>query len=450
MLPSAHYDLPSSFAQRALFALHQAFPHLPVAHGCEAMRLRGPLELPALATALDGVVLRHEVLRSSLRADGRGVRQAVFPYGNLPLHVVDVAAWGPDDGARLDRAALLDLADAPFDLEAPGLLRAGLFRIGPLDHVLLVAAHLAIYDRWSRGLFARELSHLYSAATGAAEAPPAPGLQYADFAAWQEECLLSGAYRRELAYWRATLRNLEPLRLPPAGDEGAEPFSCHRAGTVLPRGWIDAAERMARDRRATRFTALASLALALAARLCRRHDVAVAVPVGLRETPELAGVIGRFVNLVTLRAELHPHTTFSTALDGVAPMVAQALHHRRVPFELLVEELAPEANAWSHPWTDVSLTVHENPAAELFLDGLAVSRIELDRGHARHGLELHVTLDRGEARVTVLGARRGLSAAAVSGIAEDFATLAATLAAEPSAGVWAVPLNLDRIERNAA
>ena len=92
---------PLSFDQQRLWFLWRLEPHGSLYNLARAVRLRGGLDVPALRTALDGVVARHEALRTSLPdRDGQPL-QVVAPPAPTALPIVDLGRAAPEDRMRL-------------------------------------------------------------------------------------------------------------------------------------------------------------------------------------------------------------------------------------------------------------------------------------------------------------------------------------------------------------
>src|SRR2546423_3796378 len=90
-----------------------------------AARMRGGLDVPALQAALDGVVRRHEPLRTVVASWPDGpMRQLVLPEHVVPLRPLPAAGGDPERLAA-EEAAI------PFDLEEQPPVRAGLTELGP-------------------------------------------------------------------------------------------------------------------------------------------------------------------------------------------------------------------------------------------------------------------------------------------------------------------------------
>src|SRR5205085_10309937 len=181
---------PLSFAQQRLWFLEQFDAASPVYNISLAIRLDGPLDLPALAKAFQEVLCRHEVLRATFATfEGQAI-QLIAPPTPAPLPLVDLSALPAAQQTGVQESLISTLAQRPFELARGPLVRGAVLRLNPQQHVLSLTLHHIIADGWSLGVLLRELSTLYAACTTAAPAPLAPlPIQYADFAPWQRTWL---------------------------------------------------------------------------------------------------------------------------------------------------------------------------------------------------------------------------------------------------------------------
>ncbi|HEV2736313.1 MAG TPA: AMP-binding protein, partial [Longimicrobiaceae bacterium] len=195
--------LPLSFAQERLWFLHRLAPESAAYNTPTFLRLRGPLDVPALRRALRALVERHESLRTTFPASGGRPVQRVAPFAGFPLPVQDLS--GLDAGAREAEVVrrVHETIRRPFDLEAGPLFSASLLRPGGEDHVLVLATHHVVSDEWSKGVLLRELDALYGAFSRGEPSPLSPPvLHYADYAVWQRGWLRGEALERQVARWR--------------------------------------------------------------------------------------------------------------------------------------------------------------------------------------------------------------------------------------------------------
>ncbi|MBW8843356.1 MAG: non-ribosomal peptide synthetase, partial [Burkholderiales bacterium] len=199
--------LPLSFAQQRLWFLAQLDACASAAYLMPGrLRLQGPLDEVALARALDRIVARHEVLRTSLvqQPDGSVVQIIAADDVGLPLRMQDLSAL-PDPRDEAQRLAEEEFR-TPFDLAHAPLLRAVLLKLAAHDHILLLTMHHIVSDGWSMGVLVNEFSTLYAAfSTGLPDPLPALPIQYADFAAWQHRWISGALLQRQLEFWRAHL-----------------------------------------------------------------------------------------------------------------------------------------------------------------------------------------------------------------------------------------------------
>ncbi|OWK25401.1 hypothetical protein AJ87_10465 [Rhizobium yanglingense] len=88
--------VPLSFAQQRLWFHSRLTGGRDACHLQMGLRLRGNLDHAALQSALDGLVARHEVLRTTIVAEDDEPFQRVGPADvGLPLKQVDVTLGAP-------------------------------------------------------------------------------------------------------------------------------------------------------------------------------------------------------------------------------------------------------------------------------------------------------------------------------------------------------------------
>ncbi|MEW5927432.1 MAG: non-ribosomal peptide synthase/polyketide synthase, partial [Gemmatimonadota bacterium] len=437
--------LPLSFAQQRLWLFDQVEPGSAVYNIPAALRVRGGLDARVLERSLTEVVRRHEVLRTVFRAgdDGEPV-QVVLPAAPVVLGRIDLSGLPAGEReARLAEAARAEAA-APFDLRRGPLLRAALVRLGPGDAALLFTVHHVVSDEWSTEILVREVSALYGAfARGEPSPLPEPPVQYADFAAWQRARLGGAALERQLANWRERLSGAPPLlELPTDRPRTADADA--RGGVrpfALPAETAAALRALAADEAATPFMALLAGFQALLARWSGQDDVVVGTPVAGRGRPETEELIGFFVNTLVLRAELAGETTGRGLLRQARERVLEAQAHGDLPFERLVEELAPGRGAGHTPLFQVMFTLETlRVASGLRLGGVEVEPLPTDTATAKFDLALELVDEGGRIAGRAVYRSSLFDAATVDRLLEHYLRLLAGIAADPDAPVAGLAL----------
>ncbi|MET7438854.1 amino acid adenylation domain-containing protein, partial [Streptomyces sp. NPDC005568] len=373
-IPAADPDAPAplSYAQQRLWFLDRFEPGSTEYTTLSVLRLRGRLDATALRTALDGLVARHEALRTTFAEEDGRPRQIVHPPH--PAHLTPDDLTGvPADGARAALDALVEQeASTPFDLAAGPLLRARLARLAEDEHALLLAVHHIATDGWSVAVLGRDLGELYAAALEGRR-PDLPDLpvRYADHAAWQRA--RTEEAEGQLAHWRETLDGLAPLELP---TDRPRPAVRTRDGAlvtfVLPAELTERLRRTGQEADATLYMTLVAACTVLLSRWADQEDVAVGTVTAGRDRPELHDVVGMFVNTLVLRNRVRPGRSFRALLEQVRATVLDAFAHQDVPFERLVDVLQPERDTSRTPLFQVMVALHNLGAATPDLPGLDV------------------------------------------------------------------------------
>ena len=350
------HTLQPSFAQQGLW-LGSRWSSEPALYNTPfALELSGPLDVSSLARALTEIVARHETLRGSFReVEGRPVL-SVRRRLEAPLPVCDLSGL-PADLAEAEEERISDTeARRAFDLERGPMLRTLLLRRAPLDHRLLTLMHHIVSDDWSISVLANELADLYTAFSEGRPSPLPPlAVQYGDFAAWQREWLSGPVLERQLGWWREALRGPLPVLELPADRPRPtrRSFRGARLKTVIPRERLEALAVVGRRAEASLFMSLLAALDVLLLRATGSSDLVVGAPIANRNRVELEGLIGFFVNTLTLRAEVAGESGFLDVLRQVRRTLVGAYEHQDLPFERLVEELSPERDTSRNPLVDV-------------------------------------------------------------------------------------------------
>jgi hypothetical protein len=208
--------IPLSFSQSRLWFLHQMKGSSTEYNLCEAMRLKGSLDVAALANAIDALVARHESLRTVfLECDGEPYQQVLSDL-QIKLQVTDLS--GLSDAVRqnvVDHAIRQEGIEG-FDLQRGPLIRVRLLRLSEYEHIFIRCCHHIVSDGWSAAILNEETAILYDAfLSGKGNTLPPLPIQYPDFAVWQRACLDAETLRQGIDYWKARLSGVpERLNLP--------------------------------------------------------------------------------------------------------------------------------------------------------------------------------------------------------------------------------------------
>lgn len=435
-----------SHAQRSLWLTWQLAPDSPAYNLAGSLDMEGPLDVAALAAALGDLVSRHDILRTRITAGDDGQAEQVVqpmepvqPDGatSLQMPVVDL----PAQAALED--ALAGFAQTPFALDRQAPLRACLYRLGAQRHVLALSLHHIAADGWSLRILIDELLHCYEARLRAQPPALAPmPIQFADYAAWERQRLDGGERERQLRYWRDRLgQEHAPLELPLSHARGAVTGAAEgRHRFVWSVELSDAVRALARARGASLFMAMTALLDLLLYRLSGQRRIRVGTPIANRGKAETHGLIGYLLNLQVLQVDAAPQMGFGELLEQVRQAVLDAQQHADLPFDMLVEALAPERLPGVHPLFQVKCTQQDAMERERSAAGLRVRMQTLTAGQAHFDLSLDFT-DRAEGIECVFIHDTGLfDAQRIAVFADSLTRCAQQVVAAPDAALAAIAL----------
>ena len=298
------------------------------------VKLSGRLDLSALLAAIRNVVARHEILRCGISETGGEVVLRIEP----PYEVVMPVEFVDEDEVAARVAAL---AAVPFVFGEGKLVRWQLFTTGADRHQLLILQHHIVSDGWSVGILVQELLETYvRLAAGEPGRDEVPTLNYADYAAWSHSTERQKSIAAAIRYWVETLSGVPVLELP---IDHARPSQLSGRGRHyhfrLPADLVGELRRFARSRRATPYAVLFAAHALLLARYSGQHDFVVAMPVDGRTQPELADMLGCFINVLPMRCRVDRSAGFGPLVDATFEFAAGRCHisgstlppHRRGP-----------------------------------------------------------------------------------------------------------------------
>ncbi|MGI8546381.1 MAG: amino acid adenylation domain-containing protein [Gemmatimonadaceae bacterium] len=365
-----------SFSQERLWILNQLDGASAAYHIPWRVQLTGSLDTVALRQALDRIVARHEVLRTTFPStDGEPV-QRIAPIEASDFNLVECDLRGhPGSDAAL-QTIILEETTAPFELEKGPLIRGRLIRLAKAEYVLMITMHHIVSDGWSMGLLTNELSTLYTAfVRGERDPLPPLPVQYADYAAWQRQWVSGAVLEEQVAYWKQALAGApEVLKLP---TDHPRPTERDYVGAAVPFSLeteITAALKvLSRRHGATLFqTLLAGWAVVLG-RLSGQEDLMIGAPTANRVRTDVEELIGFFVNTLALRVDLAGTPTVAELLAQVKAVALGAQANQDVPFERVLEVVRPARPLGRNPLFPVPLVWQDAPESRLKLPELTAT-----------------------------------------------------------------------------
>jgi amino acid adenylation domain-containing protein/non-ribosomal peptide synthase protein (TIGR01720 family) len=436
---------PLSFGQERLWFLDQLEPGDPSYILPEVLRFDGALDVGVLARALSAIVARHEVLRTTFATvDGRPV-PVIHDDVEMPFAVTVARGLPADERAAVVRREALIEARAPFDLHRGPVIRARLLDLADDDHALLLTMHHIVSDGWSISVLNREIAAIYDALrVGVPPTLPELPIQYGDYAHWQRSWFTGEALQRSLDHVKARLAGA-PRAIELPTDRPRPPMQAHRGSTLnfaLTSELGAGLQELSRRHGATLFMTLLAAFDVLLHRITGQSDLVVGSPIAGRTRVETEPLIGFFLNTLVLRAELSDELSFTELLARVKETCLDAYAHQDLPFERLVQEIAPERDLSRSPIFQVMFILQNTPAGGMAAPtGVKLRGAPVDGGNAKFDLTLAMISRADGGLAGSLEYDTALfDAATIERILGYFRLLVEGIVRDPAMPLWQLPL----------
>ncbi|MFH8516591.1 aminotransferase class III-fold pyridoxal phosphate-dependent enzyme [Streptomyces gelaticus] len=358
----------TTLAQRQLHALD--VDGVPAYEMNVGFWLDGALDRDALRAAVQGLIARHETLRTTFGPDGDTL--AVHPAAQTPLNDL-LTEHACDDEGELGHFVQA-WAERPPDPVAGPVFRVALVQVAPHRHLLLIAVHHALVDGWSYSVIFDDLVALYNAGCRGASAQLPPAGQFRDYLAWHEKVAAGSTAVAHRDYWRSLLRESPALKLPVSGQAPTFPYRAVRHSIRLSPEFCGRMRDTAREEGVTVFAYLVAAWGAVLHRLTGQDDVVVPVA-SARRPQELDQVVGYCSNHLPLRLRLPADVLVADYVDEVLTQLVTGLEHQDYPFADFIAEVAPPGAGLRSEWFGTSMSFYRQVAVPS-MDGIAVSEAD--------------------------------------------------------------------------
>ena len=487
-------DLPLSFAQERLWFEEQLQGPSPTYNMPLGWRLSGQLNVDALERSLQKIVQRHASLRTTIQPStddetfavaqelaGRqheheapveadlvhsGAPRQVIQAAHFSLDKVDLSAMSSvEQAAEVQKIARTE-AMRPFNLAQELMIRATLIALGAPkqekqgarlgrdsgtadqsleEYLFLCTMHHIASDGWSLRILQRELSTLYSSFVNQQPLPlPALPIQYADYALWQRQQLVSTAMAKQLDYWRTQLTDA-PASLELLTDHPRPPVQTNRGAShrlTFSKSLSDAVKRLSLAAGCTLFVTLLAAFKVLLHRYSGQSDILVGGSIAGRNRVELEPLIGFFVNNLIYRSDLSGEPTFHELLQRVHATTIEAYTHQDYPFDQLLNELQIPHDLSRNPLAQVRFAFHQREELDLTMiwPGLQVTQELIAHDFSRYDLKLRL-VDQGDTLAGQFSYNRDLfQPDTIARMACHLETLLEGIVANPELKISALPL----------
>ena len=371
---------PMSSAQKRTYLICQRDPDGVLYNMPQNLRLKGQVRPEELKNALQGLLDRHEILRTQfLIVDGE-------PVQKILSHVEAEFEYLEDKDTPEEE--LLSRFVRPFDLSKPPLVRMLLIERGD-HHLLSIDIHHIIGDGMSVGTFFWELCALYNGET----LVPLTH-QFKDYSEWMRRRDLSS----QEEYWKSQFEEEIPvLDMPldfvrPQEQSYSGSMVFRNTGKDLGQKIKDLAEKT----ESTEFMVLLSAAMVLLSKYSRQEDIVIGSPISGRTHKDTEEMLGMFVNTLAMRGRPEGNKSYLEFLSEIKETCLKAYENQEYPFEELVEVVDVVRDMSRNPLFDVMLVLQNNEETPIRLNGAEAEYADAEDTVAKLDLTFNIWEQDGE------------------------------------------------------
>ena len=384
--------VPVSFAQQRLWFLEQFEPGSPLYIIPMGVKIKGNLDVNALEKAVNMIIDRHEVLRTTFISENGNVKQVI--HNLLTINVNKINIITEDDKERKLKELIYNESTKPFDLINGPLLRLTLIETAKDEYVLLLPIHHIISDNWSTGIFIKELLENYqSIVNGVQFEKPELAIQYADFAIWQQNRLQSESLKRQIDYWLEQLKNCNPV-LDIITDKPRPAVQTYNGSFQLfemDENLYTDIQRFAKENDVTLFMVLVAAFFVMLYKYTSQEDINIGTPIANRNRTEIENLIGFFINTLVLRSKIDENQTIKDYLQQIKKIALAAYENQDIPFETIVEKLNIERDMSRTALFQAMFVLNNAPMTKLEFKNLTFEPLDIDNGTTKFDLVMSIT-----------------------------------------------------------
>ena len=389
--PAGTVVAPTS-GQRRLWLLQQLYPDNAFYQYGHLYRFSGQLEAGLLEQSLGMIVERHELLRSNYVRPEEEIRLAIRPIEDFRMGHIDLSALPEAERQAAGEAAALAEAQKSFDLATGPLFRATLIRLGEEESLLVISMHHIIGDRSSLMVLNEELFGKYTELVEGRTSERSPlQIQFPDYAHWKNQRPIA---EKSLQYWIGLLGDDPPTSaLPFDRVRAAKPtYSGATLTATLSQEVSGQVRELARATGTTNNVVFLAAYQSLLLRYGAQKDLTIGSPVSTRDRTELESMIGFLNETVVLRTRFEDkEERFRDLITRTKIQMEQALEHKDVAFDVLVNHLQPQRVPGANPLFQNMLVYNTQAATPTLPTGLELREEMMDLGVAKFDLTLFAT-----------------------------------------------------------
>lgn len=332
--------------------------------------LKGVPDVPALREAYREIIQQDAILHTAYFEGDDFAEQEVLNDFQFELGFKDLSAEAVPEKAL--EALVAHTKSIELDIENGEIFKAALVKLDREAYAIVNVMHHISVDRGSTKPWIDRLVVLYDAIRERKDlsAVPRPQISYADFTVWHNARLASPAFQPEIAFWKQVMSGapsackLLPFAKRDRSAHGDLDRAIHK--TQLGLGLLNRMKRICAQSNATPFHFLLAAFRAFYHRYTEDNDLTILMVDGSRPHLDVEDVTGFYVNMVPIRCQDECDSCFDQLLGASKNRILEALSHKDVPFETIVDTIQAEKTQSHLPVSQIAINYQVHGEMPLF------------------------------------------------------------------------------------
>jgi amino acid adenylation domain-containing protein len=433
---------PATESQKEIWASVQMGSDANCAYNeSQKLWLRGLLNVDALRSALQELVLRHEALRTTFSPDG--VNLCIVASLNLEIPKIDLSGSDVSEREHTLAKILKQAVEEPFDLEHGPLIRLQLIKTQAEEHLLLMTAHHIICDGWSWAVLMTDLGKLYTALKNG-EPPELDEPEcFSEYAIAQQEAKGSEEEIETEAYWLNQFSDSIPVLDFPTDRPrpSVRTFDAAREDWDLDPALVSNLKQLGNKLGCSFTTTLLTSFEVLLHRLTGSNEIMVGIPAAGQAATGNYQLVSHCVNLLPLKSWVDGTQAFSDYLQIRRPIILDAYDHQQFTFGSLIEKLAIPRDTSRIPLVPITFNLDQGLDNDrLLFEDLKVEFSTNPRSYENFEIFINATELRGKVTLECQYNTNLFDAATIRRRLAEFETLLIGIVAAPDTTIDRLPL----------
>jgi amino acid adenylation domain-containing protein len=342
----------------------------------QSLKLTGKLDLHAIQTAFQQLVMRHEALRTTFSADGTLLLIAKKVEFTTPI--IDLANLSTSEQLTQVELHQHQATNQIFNLQHGPLFSTKILKLSDREHIVILTTHHIICDGWSYGVLLNDLAKIYTGLVKGLIPDLEPAEYLSEYAFIERQKIDNLATIATETYWLEKFADLPPaLDLPT--DYPRPPlrtFNSDRENYILPANLVLDLKQLGAKQGASLMTMLLTAFEIFLAKITGQTDIAVGIPTSGQTATGKCSLVGHCVNFLPMRGKIDPGKTFSEYLRARNREILDDYDRQDFTFGSLLKKLPIPRDSSRIPLISTAFNIDLNTdSIESLFEGLSAKNI---------------------------------------------------------------------------